>query len=290
MNITSVPRTGFLTSWASLALIPLVFAQPSAPVFNPMGGRSFMGFGVVITCPTPGAVIRYTTDGTTPDASDPAIVSGHTLIIPRSLTLKASGWLNGNSSSVTSADYQVVGKIAPGVAHVIAVKSNEMVYTWGRRQNGALGDQIGTNTILATPQRVYFALDAAAGNQHSLWLNVGGGGGITSHGWNTSGQLGINTVTTPPNFTPWNGVIKSTIPDDYLMGCVQVAAADTYSAALVQTGEVYTWGANTSGRLGRIVSGSDSRYAKVVKKAVSPYETLTGIEQIVCGNRPPLHL
>jgi alpha-tubulin suppressor-like RCC1 family protein len=256
--------------------------QVSAPVFTPMGGKASVGFSISVTCATPGTTIRYSTNGSTPALSDPEVPNGGTVIIPRSLTLKAMAWDGSNTSAVTSANYQVVGKIACGGYHAVAVKSNESVFTWGRRQYGALGDYVGTNTIQATPQNVYWAMDAAAGNQHSLWLDTGAGC-VISHGLNTSGQLGINSATTPTDFTPFNTVVKSATPQDFLTDCVQVAAADTYSAALAENGEVYTWGANTSGRLGRIVSGTDNRYAKVVKMAASPYNTLSGIQQISCG-------
>lgn len=64
---------------------------------------------VTLTCWTPGAMIHYTTNGMDPTESDPAIVSGESIDLDRSLTLKARGWKEGyNPSQMLTLSYKLV--------------------------------------------------------------------------------------------------------------------------------------------------------------------------------------
>jgi hypothetical protein len=56
---------------------------------SPAGGEFDSPVNVTLTCPTLGAVIRYTTNGQDRTESDPVIASGGTVLVDRSLTLKA---------------------------------------------------------------------------------------------------------------------------------------------------------------------------------------------------------
>ncbi len=86
---------------ASYAIGP--FGTVSTPVFTP-DGRSFSGpVKVMITDPTPGAVIHYTTNGAEPTEADPAITSGSTVTISKTVTLKARAWKSGWIPSQTKA-------------------------------------------------------------------------------------------------------------------------------------------------------------------------------------------
>ena len=268
-----------------MALPGMAFSQVLAPVFSPGSGKAAVGFDVTVTCGTSGATIRYTTNGATPTINDP-IVANNTVNIPRTLTLKAMAWVGSSTSPVTTGAYKVIGDIAGGGYHSLAVKSNRTATAWGYERYGALGNGDGSTTDCTTPttvmryynQPIVDAVGAAAGLRHSLLLTTSGE--IYAFGLNTSGQLGNNSITTPSDFFPVN-VLKSTNTSDLLTNCVQVSAADTYSAALGDNGNVYTWGDDLNGRLGRIVSGSDNLYAKVVKTTVPA--TLTGIVQIAAG-------
>jgi hypothetical protein len=57
---------------------------------------------VVISCETPGAVIRYTTNGNDPTENDPIIASGRTVRVANTLVLKAKAWGSALSSSNTA--------------------------------------------------------------------------------------------------------------------------------------------------------------------------------------------
>jgi alpha-tubulin suppressor-like RCC1 family protein len=274
-----------LTVFATLS--GTAFGQVAAPVFNPGPATDSVPFSVSVTCPTSGAIIHYTTNGATPTVDDPVVPGNFMVLIPRSLTLKAKAWSGATGSAVTSASYTVAGSIVAGGFHALAVKSNKATYSWGLQTHGALGNGTGTSTSQLNPGFVKSsaiesfpdAVEVAAGRKHGVALL--NSGAVQAFGQNTSGQLGNNTVTTPSNFFPVS-VLKSTLATDYLTGCKQIAAAHTYSAALSSSGLVYTWGDDVSGRLGRIVSGTDNQYARVVKLA-SGSGSLSNIQQIACG-------
>jgi len=63
------------------------------PEFDPDGGV-FIGdeVMVVLSCATPGAVIRYTVDGSEPTEADPAVPSGGTMMVPLPGTLTAKAF------------------------------------------------------------------------------------------------------------------------------------------------------------------------------------------------------
>ena len=85
--------------------------------FSPDGGTYDSPQTVVITCPTDGAVIHYTTNGLDPTEQDP-IVTGPVLV-DHSLMLRARAWKNGFApSEVKSAEYFLGGSV---VLHVIPV-------------------------------------------------------------------------------------------------------------------------------------------------------------------------
>lgn len=58
---------------------------------------------VVVTDETPGATIHYTVDGNEPTTSDPTVASGGTIVVDRSLTLKAKAFKSGMPVSLTAS-------------------------------------------------------------------------------------------------------------------------------------------------------------------------------------------
>jgi hypothetical protein len=94
----------------------------SNPVFSPVPGNytpSGGGQAVTITCPTAGATIRYTTDGTTPTSAGhgTVIASGDSCTLtPGTTVLKAIAYKGGSTdSSVVSGTYGVTsGGTGPG--------------------------------------------------------------------------------------------------------------------------------------------------------------------------------
>jgi len=103
----------------NIVLIPN--AQPgdppgatATPTFSPPEGAYSAPGYVTVSCATPYAWIHYTTNGVDPTESDAEIASGGTVLVDRSLTLKARAWSLGSvpgsgvepiPSSVASAEY-----------------------------------------------------------------------------------------------------------------------------------------------------------------------------------------
>ena len=77
----------------------------SMPTFSPEGGTYSSAQSVTISCPTNGATIFYTTDGTTPSASGTQYTAPIT--VGESLTLKAIAVKDGEQSSVATATYVI---------------------------------------------------------------------------------------------------------------------------------------------------------------------------------------
>ena len=57
---------------------------------------------VVLTVDTPGATIHYTRDGQNPTESDPSLVSGGSVVVTETQTLKAKAWAPGMASGETA--------------------------------------------------------------------------------------------------------------------------------------------------------------------------------------------
>jgi len=80
------------------------------PVFNPIPEEFIVGNTITITCDTPGAVIYYSTNGTTPDEN--SLEYSSPVEIPTNTTLKAIGikdlWLD---SGITEGYYQTAAGV-----------------------------------------------------------------------------------------------------------------------------------------------------------------------------------
>jgi hypothetical protein len=113
--LVDLSRTLRAKAW-SLGAIPSTVANATytlkvaTPTFSPAGGTYSTFQVVTVRRATAGAVIHYTTNGQEPVESDPVIASGGTLVVDRTLTLKAKAWLRGWTPSATkSAVYTING-------------------------------------------------------------------------------------------------------------------------------------------------------------------------------------
>jgi alpha-tubulin suppressor-like RCC1 family protein len=192
---------------------------------------------VVITAAT-ADVIRYTTTGADPVETDTSITSGGSLLVDRALILKVKAWKSGFApSAVVRRDYVVTGAIAAGDSHMLALKADGTVWSWGSNLSGKLGRSGPTNV----PGQVTGLSDVVAvvaGAGHSLALKADGT--VVGWGLNTSGQIGIGSTASPQN-TP---VALS------LTNIVAIAAGEDHSLALKSDGTVMAWGLHSSGQLG----------------------------------------
>ena len=96
-------KDGLSDSNVATAAYALTVATPG---FTPGASTYNTPQTVTVNCSVPGAVIRYTTSGADPTTSDTMIASGGTVLVDRSLTLKAQAWKAGwATSSVMTGAY-----------------------------------------------------------------------------------------------------------------------------------------------------------------------------------------
>jgi len=89
-------RIDWLPSLAAEATYTLVVGTPT---LNPPGGSYATAQSVVVTTVSSGADLHYTLDGGEPTQSDPTIVSGNSIPVAHSATLKVRGWRSGWTTS-----------------------------------------------------------------------------------------------------------------------------------------------------------------------------------------------
>jgi len=132
-------------------------------------------------------------------------------------------------------------QIACGQLHTAAIKTDGTLWTWGRNDNGQLGDN--TTTDRSTPLTTFAGgtnwKQVASGGYHNAAIKTDGT--LWTWGRNDFGPLGDNTtinkgtpVTTFAGGTNWK----------------QVAGGGLHTAAIKTDGTLWTWGYNTSGQLG----------------------------------------
>ncbi|WP_422614002.1 RCC1-like domain-containing protein, partial [Bifidobacterium indicum] len=159
----------------------------------------------------------------------------------------------------------------------MAFGSDGNLYTWGDNSGGQLGrDTTGTpydRPGRVTPPTGVTLTQFAGGDYHSM--AIGSDGNLYTWGDNSKGQLGRDTTGTPYDrpgrVTPPTGVTLT-----------QISANGTYSMALGSDGNLYTWGDNSSGQLGRDTgsSGYDGRPGRV-----TPPTGVTSFTQANAGSR-----
>ncbi|KAK1297300.1 Ultraviolet-B receptor UVR8 [Acorus calamus] len=157
--------------------------------------------------------------------------------------------------------------IAAAKFHSVAVGSGGELYTWGFGRGGRLGhpdfDIHSGQAAVITPRQVMVGLGSrrvkaiAAAKHHTVIATEGGD--VYSWGSNREGQLGYTSKDTQP--TPRRvSSLKTKI--------ITVAAANKHSAAVSETGEVFTWGCNKEGQLGYGTSNSASNYTPRVVESL----------------------
>jgi hypothetical protein len=132
-------------------------------------------------------------------------------------------------------------QVATGSLHTAAIKTDGTLWTWGNNAYGNLGD----NTIInrSTPVTTFAGgtnwKQVNAGSLHTAAIKTDGT--LWTWGQNNTGMLGDNTV------------VNRSIPVTTFAGGTnwkQVASGGYHTSAIKTDGTLWTWGNNSSGRLG----------------------------------------
>jgi alpha-tubulin suppressor-like RCC1 family protein len=239
---TTVQAQGFKAGYTPSAVATETYAVDAAgatgtPAITPAGGRFATAQTVTISGPG-GATLRYTTDGTDPTTSAATIASGATVTVGQSQVLKVRAWSGGlEPSAVRRADFLIVGAIAAGDTHSVALEADGTVWAWGANGFGQVGDASWTTRLAPVPV-LTGAVAIAAGYTHTLAVKADG----TAWAWGAGGfgrlgNGGQSNANAPVQVTGLTGVVA-------------VAAGQWHSLALKADGTVWAFGRNESGELG----------------------------------------
>ena len=227
-----------------------------------------MGRGDVTYSPQLGKVIMPT-DGTKFTQFSAGFV--HSLAIGSDGNLYSWGYNNsgqlGNGTTDSSrhgtpskvampAGVTKFTQISAGNDHSLALDSDGNLYSWGYNMYGQLGKGNSDFVIeKLTPSKGLMPADGtkftqiSAGYKHSLAL--GTDGNVYSWGDNSKSQLGRTPASGTQDSTP-----RKVNPPTGVRGFTQVIAGSNHSLALGSDGNLYSWGDNSKGQLGRSASGT----------------------------------
>lgn len=163
------------------------------------------------------------------------------------------GQLGDNTVTLRRTPVRVCGtqtfcKISAGNSYTVGVDKNGLAWGWGYNNYGQLGDN--TITSRRTPVSVLGSTKTfckiAAGNNHTLAIDYNG----RAWGWGLNNYRQLGDTTNVSKRTPVSvaGTIKT---------FCSIYAGGSFSLALDNNGQAWTWGNNSFGVLGiNVASGS----------------------------------
>ena len=268
---TTIRARTFKEAFTPSAVVTATYALDASgavdtPLLTPAGGWFAAGLTATATAQVAGAVLRYTTTGVDPVATDPTVPSGG-IAVDRSMVVKVKAWsATAVASAVRRADFIVTGAVATGGYASHALKADGTVWSWGANDIGQVGDGTLADRVIPVQVSTLVGVMAiAASVDHTLAVKADGT--VWSWGRNAYGQLGDATA----GYRSLPGQVPS------LTHMVAVAAGTTHSLALRDDGTVWTWGGNVAGQL-----GDGTTLARSTPTMIAG---LTGVARIAAGDR-----
>ncbi len=176
-------------------------SQAAAPVFSPAPGAYLNAQNVTITTITPGATIRYTTDGTTPSETNGTIYSG-LVNIASTTTLQAIAYESGFTDSAVASGTYIIGSLqaaaptfspSPGIfISSVTVTISTTSGPWIRYTTDGSAPSETNGTLYSGPVKI---------NTTTTLQAIAYGAGFVDSTV-TSGNYAIYPPTQPPVFNP----------------------------------------------------------------------------------------
>lgn len=164
----------------------------STPTFSPAAGTYTSAQSVTISCSTSGAIIYYTTNGSTPTASSSVYSSAIT--ISETTTLKAVAIKDGTSSSVATATYTISSGGNPGEEHEATFNFSQENYSMTVLSSSSSSTEYNPNPTTITSEGITITM---AGDKSSrYWMNT-----------NNTYELRVYKACTMTIAAPTNGKI-----------------------------------------------------------------------------------
>ena len=143
--------------------------------------------------------------------------------------------------------------VSAGYGFSVALASDGSLYSWGDNSRGQLGRAATGSTPANRPHKVEAPVgitfvQASAGGSHAVAL--GSDGNIYTWGDDSAGRLGRDVTSSTPADKPG----KADTPADLTF--TSVSAGQGHTVAVDTQGQIYTWGDNTHGQLGRSTTGT----------------------------------
>ena len=190
------------------------------------------------------------------------------------------GSFDDRSSPSVVAGFSGATQVAAGSNHTCVVLANRAAQCWGGNVSGQLGinstvNSANRNTVQAVGGGAVLTnvVQISSGSGHTCAVLVSGV--ARCWGLNASGQLGDGTTTS--RLTPV--AVGGANP---LTGVVQIVAGSFHTCAVLSTGQVRCWGANSNGQLG---DGTlTDRFIPTAVRAVGGGAALTGATSVAAGS------
>ena len=185
-----------------------------------------------------------------------------------------SGVLNGKTiTQISSGDYGTI----------IALASDGTVYSWGRNDDGQLGNGDTTGANQYSPVAVVTSgvlkdktITQISSGSYGTRIALASDG--TAYGWglNNFGQLGNGDTTGANQYSPVAVVTSGVLNGKTI---TQISSGGYITTALASNGTVYSWGLNDYGQLGNGDTTGTNQYSPVavVTSGVLNGKTITQI-------------
>ncbi len=136
---TTIKAIAYLSGWSDSAVVSGTYTLTAGPpAFSPAAGTYTSGQVVTLSSTTPGAIMRYTVNGTAPTAMSGTPYTGG-IAVDANTTVKAIAFMSGwSDSAVTSAAYIITGSVvAPAISPAAGTYTSGQSVTLSTSTSGA---------------------------------------------------------------------------------------------------------------------------------------------------------